>query len=375
MIGGYKMITLQNVRKEYVSKKKKVQALKNVSVEIDKGEIFGIIGSSGAGKSTLLRCINVLERPTEGNVYIDGENLLCLKSSRLRGVRRKVGMIFQHFNLMNARTVEENVAFPLKRKRLLIGAFQFLLEKLKLKKEKSSMDIERYSKKERKEKIDFLLELVGLSDKCDMYPSQLSGGEKQRVAIARALANDPKILLCDEATSALDPQTTTSILKLLKEVNQRMGVTIVLITHEMEVIKEVCDRVAIMESGEIVEQGSVLEVFANPQQPITKDFINATSTVSKVYELLKQDSPVVQLQKGDVLVKLQYSTTNTGASILSNVSKLFALEVNIICGTVEVLQNQPVGSLVVILKGNVEKIEEAMCALRESHVKVEVIKK
>ena len=272
---------------------------------------------------------------------------------------------------MNARTVAQNIAFPLKRKRL----FTSMIEKLKLKKNTSDMDVERYTKKEIQEKVNFLLELVDLSDKRDMYPSQLSGGQKQRVAIARALANNPKVLLCDEATSALDPQTTTSILRLLKEVNQNMGLTIVLITHEMEVIKEVCDRVAVMKDGEVVEQGSVLEVFANPQQPITKDFINATSAVSKVYDLLKQDSPVVQLQKGDVLVKLQYSTTNTGASIISTVSKLFALEVNIICGTVEVLQNQPVGSLVVILKGDCEKIEEAICTLRESQVKVEVIKR
>ncbi len=365
------MITLQNVRKEYGSKKKKVEALKGVSIEVGKGEIFGIIGSSGAGKSTLLRCINGLERPSEGSVFIDGEELLCLKPSRLRSVRRKVGMIFQHFNLMNARTVAQNIAFPLKRKRL----FTSMIEKLKLKKNTSNMDVERYTKKEIQEKVNFLLELVDLSDKRDMYPSQLSGGQKQRVAIARALANNPKVLLCDEATSALDPQTTISILRLLKEVNQKMGLTIVLITHEMEVIKEVCDRVAVMKDGEVVEQGSVLEVFANPQQPITKDFINATSAVSKVYDLLKQDSPVVQLQKGDVLVKLQYSTTNTGASIISTVSKLFALEVNIICGTVEVLQNQPVGSLVVILKGDCEKIEEAICTLRESQVKVEVIKR
>ncbi|MDE6195850.1 MAG: ATP-binding cassette domain-containing protein [Erysipelotrichaceae bacterium] len=364
------MIVLKEVRKEYTSKKKTVEALKDVSLEIQEGEIFGIIGSSGAGKSTLLRCMNMLEKPTKGQIYIEGEELSCLKMKKLRLIRQKMGMIFQHFHLMNARTVEQNIAFPMKRKRKFS-----LFNKQKNQQETSDMYIEkRYTKKEIQAKTDSLLELVGLSDKKGMYPSQLSGGQKQRVAIARALANDPKVLLCDEATSALDPQTTISILKLLKEVNQKLGITIVLITHEMEVIKEICDRVAIMEGGEIVEQGSVLEIFTRPCKQVTKDFLCATSNISKIYELLEQNSPIVHLEPGDRLVKLQYSTMNTGTSIISNISKLFSLEVNIICGTIEILQNQPIGSLVVIFKGHKEKIEEAIEALKESQVEVEVMK-
>ena len=227
------MITLEHVSKTFTTKSGYVHAVKDVSLQINEGEIYGIIGFSGAGKSTLVRCINLLERPQEGKVIVDGKDLLSLDSAQLRSTRKKIGMIFQHFNLMRLRTVAQNVAFPLKKSGL--------------------------SKEEIHRKVQELLALVDLSEKANVYPSQLSGGQKQRVAIARALANDPKVLLCDEATSALDPQTTHSILKLIKDINQKLHLTVVLITHEMGVVKEICDRVAVMEDGRIVEEGSIVD--------------------------------------------------------------------------------------------------------------------
>ena len=234
------MIELKNISKDFGSGEKAVHAVRDVSLSIGSGEIFGIIGFSGAGKSTLVRCINLLERPSSGSVFVAGQDLTALSAKDLRAARKKIGMIFQHFNLMPSRTVAGNVAYPLKGSGL--------------------------SKEDIQKKVATLLELVGIGDKADAYPSQLSGGQKQRVAIARALANDPQVLLCDEATSALDPQTTKAILHLLKHLNETLGITIVLITHEMAVVKEICDRVAVMEYGRVVEQGEVFTVFAEPKQ-------------------------------------------------------------------------------------------------------------
>ena len=234
------MIELSHISKEFVSGKRTVHAVQDVSLTIDKGEIFGIIGFSGAGKSTLVRCINLLERPTSGKVIVDGQDMLSLSAKELRQARKKIGMIFQHFNLMPSRTVFSNVAYPLQGQGLSKQAIQ--------------------------NKVRKLLKLVDIADKETAYPSQLSGGQKQRVAIARALANDPKVLLCDEATSALDPQTTKAILTLLKDLNQKLNLTIVMITHEMAVVKEICDHVAIMEHGQVVEQGEVFSLFADPKQ-------------------------------------------------------------------------------------------------------------
>ena len=249
------MIELKNISKDFGSGEKAVHAVRDVSLSIGSGEIFGIIGFSGAGKSTLVRCINLLERPSSGSVFVAGQDLTALSAKDLRAARKKIGMIFQHFNLMPSRTVAGNVAYPLKGSGL--------------------------SKEDIQKKVATLLELVGIGDKADAYPSQLSGGQKQRVAIARALANDPQVLLCDEATSALDPQTTKAILHLLKHLNETLGITIVLITHEMAVVKEICDRVAVMEYGRVVEQGEVFTVFAEPKQDITKSFIHTTSRRSK----------------------------------------------------------------------------------------------
>lgn len=274
------MIVLEHINKNFNDGKHSVEAVKDVSLTINDGEIFGIIGFSGAGKSTLVRCINLLERPTSGKVTVNGLDMTQLKSKELRAARQKIGMIFQHFNLMPSRTVFDNVAYPLKGKGL--------------------------SKGEIAAKVRHLLALVEISDKEGAYPSQLSGGQKQRVAIARALANDPNILLCDEATSALDPQTTNSILALLKQLNRDLGLTIVIITHEMAVIKKTCNRVAVMEKGELIEYGDVFDLFTNPKNPLTMDFIATTSNLSKASELIETDSKLISLKPGEAFVRLSY---------------------------------------------------------------------
>ncbi len=244
------MIKLNNITKIFTLPDKKLTALDNVSLHVPKGQICGVIGASGAGKSTLIRCVNLLERPTHGAVIIDDVDLTQLSDAELVKTRRQIGMIFQHFNLLTSRTVFENVALPL--------------------------ELENKSKAEIQEKTTALLALVGLSDKHNVYPANLSGGQKQRVAIARALASDPKVLLCDEATSALDPATTQSILKLLKEINRTLGITILLITHEMEVVKRICDQVAVIDKGRLIEQGTVSEIFSNPKTELAQEFISST---------------------------------------------------------------------------------------------------
>ncbi len=342
------MIQLTDVSKIFKTPHGEVRACQEINLEIKQGEIFGIIGFSGAGKSTLVRCINLLERPTTGSVIVDGQDLTKQKASELRQSSKKIGMIFQHFNLMPSRTVAKNVAFPLKGSGL--------------------------SKQEIKKKVASLLELVELSDKASAYPSQLSGGQKQRVAIARALANDPKVLLCDEATSALDPQTTQSILKLLKDLNQKLGLTIVLITHEMAVIKEICSRVAVMEEGRIKEIGNVVDIFAHPKAEITRNFIATTSNLTKIGDLLKENAKVVQLNPGEQLLMLTYSPHNTNEPLISAISRKFDIDANIIFGNVEVLQHQSLGSLVVKLSGEQSHIEEAITYIKDTGVQVEVLK-
>lgn len=339
------MIKLSNVSKTFATAAGNVHAIKHVNIDIHSGEIFGIIGFSGAGKSTLVRCINLLERPTQGSVWIGEQDIMKLNEKELRSVRKKIGMIFQHFNLMRSRTVYQNIAFPLKGSSL--------------------------SKQAKHAKIIDLLELVDLSNKKDAYPSQLSGGQKQRVAIARALANDPKVLLCDEATSALDPQTTKSILKLLKQVNEKLGLTIVLITHEMAVVKEICDRVAVMEKGVVVEEGTIVSVFSKPQEQVTKDFIATTGNISRIYEMIKDNSTLTQVKEGQYLVKLNYDAVNTSKALISEISRQFHVDTNIIFGNVEVIQDTPLGDLVVILSGEKEQVHHAIAYLKDHKVKVE----
>lgn len=342
------MIELTHISKDFASGGRTVHAVQDVSLLIGKGEIFGIIGFSGAGKSTLVRCINLLERPTSGSVTVDGKEMTALSARELRQARKKIGMIFQHFNLMPSRTVFGNVAYPLRGSGL--------------------------SREQIADKVHRLLELVGIGDKAEAYPKQLSGGQKQRVAIARALANDPNVLLCDEATSALDPQTTKAILRLLKNLNEKLGITVVIITHEMAVVKEICDRVAVMEHGRVVEQGEVFNVFADPRQEITRSFIHTTSNLRKIEELIEEDSPVVQLKPGELIVRLSYIQRNVSEPLISTVSRKFDIVLNIIFSDIAIVQNAPIGSTVAIISGERAQITQAIAYLIEKNVGVEVIK-
>ena len=342
------MIELNNISKVFTDSGVEVNAVKDVSLKIEDGSIFGIIGFSGAGKSTLVRCINLLERPTSGEVIIDGKNLTELSAGELRKERKKIGMIFQHFNLMPSRTIFGNVAYPLKGSGL--------------------------TKAQIEEKVRSLLSLVGISEKENAYPSQLSGGQKQRVAIARALANDPKILLCDEATSALDPQTTKSILKLLQKLNESLGITVVIITHEMAVVKEICNRVVVMDRGRIIEEGEVFSVFANPKEKLTQEFIKTTSNLQKIDELIESGSPIAAIQPGELIVRLSYLKKNTSEPLISTVAKLFDISLNIIYADVEIVQDAPIGGTVVIISGESVQIDKALEYLKKMDVGVEVIK-
>ena len=340
------MIELRHIVKRFESKAGTVTAVNDVSLHIEKGEVFGIIGFSGAGKSTLVRCINLLERPTSGEVLIDGADITKLAAKELRGVRQKIGMIFQHFNLMPSRTVYENIEMPLK--------------------------LTSLSAEERREKIRSLLELVELADKSEAYPSQLSGGQKQRVAIARALANDPKVLLCDEATSALDPKTTRSILKLLREVNSRLGITIVVITHQMDVVKFICDRAAVMEHGRVVEEGTILDIFANPKAPVTKGFIDSASNVDDLYDML-EDAEGRGVTHGTVYL-LTYAGASAGKPLMTEIFKQFGVSANIIFGNIEILKGTPLGKLAVTLEGDVENVVSAVEFIKAHGVRIEEVK-
>ena len=343
------MIYLKNICKTFIDdNKKEVHAVNDVSLTINDGDIFGIIGFSGAGKSTLVRCINLLERPTSGTVEVDGKDLTKLSEKELRESRKKIGMIFQHFNLFPSRTIFGNVAFPLQGSGL--------------------------SKEEIAAKVRNLLELVGISEKENAYPSQLSGGQKQRVAIARALANDPDILLCDEATSALDPQTTKAILDLLKNLNKKLGITIVVITHEMAVVKEICNKVAVMEKGRVVEEGDVFSIFANPQEALTKNFIKTTSNLRKIEDLVNEGSPVVDLKPGELIVRLSYIEKNISEPLISAMTYKFNVILNIIFANIEIIQDAPIGGTVAIMSGKSEDIDAALDYLRDKNVGVEVIK-
>ena len=340
------MITLNGINKIFKSKTKPITAIDDVSLSIDEGEIYGIIGYSGAGKSTLIRMLNGLEQPTKGEVLINGENLNQLSKRDLREKRQKIGMIFQHFNLLWSRTVNENILFPL--------------------------EIAGIAKEERSQRADELIELVGLEGRGDAYPAQLSGGQKQRVGIARALANDPKVLLCDEATSSLDPQTTEDVLDLLVEINERLNLTIVVITHEMHVIRKICNRVAVMEGGNIVEDGEVLDIFKNPQNSATKQFIRNDADpdvedTDEVFEKLTKQFPNSQL------FHLKFHGGGAQAPIISTVSREHGVDVNIIQGNIQSTQETLIGSLYVQLLGDDANIQEALKAFNEMNVETEVI--
>ena len=342
------MIRLENISKDFVVDGKTVHAVKDVTIEIDKGQIFGIIGFSGAGKSTLVRCINLLERPTSGKVFLEDTELTALPYKKLREARQKIGMIFQSFNLMPSRTVYENIELPLKHN--------------------------GYPKDKRKQRIEELLSLVELSDKGNNYPSQLSGGQKQRVAIARALAGDPKVLLCDEATSALDPKTTSQILALLKKLNQELKLTIVIITHQMSVVKDICDRAAVMEQGEVIEQGYVYDLFSNPKTKLTKSFMETANNFGSFFDILDEKGSLADVADGTHIYLLTYTGDATGKALMSEIYKKFTVESNILYGNIDYIKGKPLGKLAVNLTGDKDKIEEAVEYIKNSGVQLEVLK-
>ncbi|MFC3886669.1 methionine ABC transporter ATP-binding protein [Bacillus songklensis] len=338
------MITLTGVKKVYRAKHGIVTAVNNVDLQIKPGEIFGIIGYSGAGKSSLIRLLNGLETPTEGTVQVAGNDIGKIKGEKLRKARQEISMIFQHFNLLWSRTVRENIAFPL--------------------------EIAGISKSERLKRVDELIKLVGLEGREDAYPSQLSGGQKQRVGIARALANNPKVLLCDEATSALDPQTTDSILDLLVDINEKLGLTIVLITHEMHVIRKICHRVAVMENGLIVEQGDVLHVFRKPEQPITKRFVQQVTEPEETFEAIGH---VKEKYPNGQVVQLIFVGDAAEQPWITNVIRQFDVSVNILQGKVSQTQNGSYGTLFVHIDGAEQEVQKAISFIREQQVEVEVM--
>lgn len=340
------MIKIESLSKIFRTKHKEITAVENLELTIEDGEIFGVIGYSGAGKSTFIRLLNRLEEPSGGKITIDGREITSLSSKELRLARQDIGMVFQHFNLLWSRTVRENIAYPL--------------------------EVAGIPATERAKRVDELIGLVGLSGREDAYPSQLSGGQKQRVGIARALANNPKVLLCDEATSALDPETTNSILDLLVQINQEFGLTIVLITHEMQVIQKICSRVAVMESGRVVELGDVLEVFSKPKQPITKKFI------SQVLGNDEDDGDLKDLihmyQEGKVL-RLNFIGETANQALISQLAKQFSVEISILQGKITQTQRGAYGTLIIHITGDGEEIEQAIAYIRqEQAAEVEVVR-
>lgn len=342
------MIKLLGIEKTYDSAAGKVHALKGIDLEIARGEIYGIIGLSGAGKSTLVRCINMLERPTAGKVIVDGQDMTTLTDSQLREARKSIGMIFQHFNLLSSATVYDNIAFPLKLSNM------------------NDFDIQK--------KVRPLLELVGLKDKANQYPAQLSGGQKQRVGIARALASAPKVLLCDEATSALDPQTTKSILALIKDINKKLALTVVVITHEMQVIKDICDKVAVISDGIIAERGSVLDVFTNPRHEITKEFISVL--LSNELPAAFRGNEVSQDRTPGSLLLLRlifFGETADDPVLAQMIRACHGVECTMLFGNLDEIHGVPFGRFIIGLSGADAAINSALNFLDGKDVRVEVI--
>lgn len=361
---GEFMIELKQVKKVYEGKRARVTALKEINLKVNQGEIYGIIGYSGAGKSTLIRLINMLEKPTEGEIWVDDKRMDKLNNSELRKARQQIGMIFQHFNLLWSRTVWENIAFPL--------------------------EIAGVPKEEINIRVSELIDLVGLADKANSYPSELSGGQKQRIGIARALANRPKVLLSDEATSALDPKTTDSILTLLEEINQKLGITIILITHEMHVIQKICHRVAIIDNGEIVEEGPVIELFTSPKKGITTEFVKQVA-VQHYSEVVEHSSKVVAQ---DMLVEGKFATNNQATykqatnkyvlkctflgdkanqPIISKWIKELNIEANILEASIQHVQGYSYGTLIIEVDVPVNQLTDSVQFLESYGVEVEVI--
>ncbi|KXU39309.1 methionine ABC transporter ATP-binding protein [Ventosimonas gracilis] len=335
------MIKFEQVYKDYPASGNSLRALHPTDLAIAAGEVFGLVGHSGAGKSTLLRLINRLEAPSGGRIWVDGEDITALDSSALRRFRQQVGMIFQHFNLLSSKTVAENVALPLQLSGMQNPAAIA-------------------------QRVDELLARVAISAQADQYPAQLSGGQKQRVGIARALALKPKILLCDEATSALDPQTTVQVLQLLREINLELGLTIVLITHEMDVIRRVCDRVAVMDGGRVVEQGEVVQVFLHPQHPTTQRFVRENEHLDE--DSLQNDFAQVE---GRIL-RLTFQGDSTYAPVLSQLAQETGVQYSILAGRIDRIQNRPCGQLTVALRG--DNLATALDWLNHADLHLEVLR-
>ena len=328
------IIRVENISRTFQANNGQVEAVKNISFSIEKGDISGIIGLSGAGKSTLVRCLNLLEKPNEGNIYVDGKNLMELSPKELRKERQDIGMIFQHFNLLMQRTVLDNICFPL--------------------------EIAGVSRREARKRAAELLETVGLSEKAKAYPAQLSGGQKQRVAIARVLANNPKILLCDEATSALDPQTTKSILKLLKEINQKYGITIVVITHEMAVIQEICSKVAVLDHGSMVEEGTVEELFRAPKTEEAKKLI-----LNEVVHITEM--------KGERMIRVTFGGKSAFEPLIGNVILEYKTPLNILYANTKTINGNAEGEMILQLPESKEIADRMIAYFKEKGLGVEEV--
>jgi len=340
------MIQIKKINKVFYQAGREIHALSNINLSIEQGSIFGVIGSSGAGKSTLIRCVNLLERPTSGSIIIDGIDLTQLSTQELTLTRRKIGMIFQHFNLLSSRTVFDNIALPL--------------------------ELAAVSKHKIKEKVNSLLELVGLTDKSDIYPANLSGGQKQRVAIARALASDPIVLLCDEATSALDPATTQSILELLRKINRELNLTILLITHEMAVLKSICAQVAIIGDGKLVEKGLVGDIFAHPKTELARQFIRSTLdlTIPADYRARLLTNRV---ENSFPLVRLEFTGASVDTPVISQLARLFNIDISIISSNMDYVGGVKFGLMLAELFGPEDAALKAIAFLKDHNVEVEVL--
>ena len=334
-------IELQAVSVVFKKQKKEIAAVQDVTLTIETGEIYGIVGLSGAGKSTLIRTLNLLQRPTAGRILIDGQDITSLKGAAIRDVRKKVGMIFQHFNLISNRTIAQNLTFALK--------------------------AANYPKEQREARVKEVLQLVDLQDKYHDYPNNLSGGQKQRVGIARAIINNPEILLCDEATSALDVETTEEILKLLAKINRELGITIVFITHELEVAHRLFDRMAVMEDGRVVEEGLTYDVFANPKESVTKRL------VGRYFDLAIPDELSHSLSKG-IIVELRYQGNHTLDPLISTISKNYPVSIGIIHGKIEYIKEQAIGILLVYVTGTPGAVQEAIHSMQEQVSSLRVVK-
>ncbi|MNU14924.1 Methionine import ATP-binding protein MetN [compost metagenome] len=334
------MIEIKNISKTFHQKKQAFKALHNINLTIEKGDIVGIIGFSGAGKSTLIRTVNLLERPDEGQIIINGKDFTKLNSKQLAHERKKIGMIFQHFNLLSSRTVFENIALPL--------------------------ELDNFSKDEIREKVNELLKIVGLEDKAHDYPKSLSGGQKQRVAIARALANDPYLLLCDEATSALDPATTQSILELLRDINNRLGITILLITHEMDVIKTVCNHVAVIDKGQLISKGTLSEIISNKENPIIKQFLNSgVMTIPQELNKKLQKEPKDGLFP---LVEIELNESISVEKLLSVIYDQYKIPYKLLKADVEYLGDSNFGKLLLQLQGEADENQKAIYYFNQNNI-------